>query len=77
MLARLRAGVFALATVAVGSRTVPVSNATLATRACRPGFQEHDFCNTSLPIAARVAALIASLRDDEVGGTRTVQRPAS
>ena len=58
----------AAAAVYVSAVTVPVSNVTTTTRACRPGYDEFDFCNTSLPVAARVADLIANLRDEEVRG---------
>jgi hypothetical protein len=56
------AAVLALA----AAKTVPVSNATLATRACRPGFDTFAFCDTTRSIQERVDDLISRLTDDEI-----------
>ena len=48
------------------ARTVHASNETLLSRACQPPHDTLGFCDTSAPIATRVAALIALLRDDEI-----------
>jgi hypothetical protein len=48
------------------AKTVPVSNATLTTRACRPGFDTFAFCNTTLSIQQRVDDLISRLTEAEI-----------
>lgn len=46
--------------------TVPVSNATLETRACRAGFDSYAFCNASLAVDVRIADLVLRLHDNEI-----------
>ncbi len=46
--------------------TVPVTNVTLATRACQPPFDSLPFCNASLPRDTRIRDLIARLTPDEI-----------
>lgn len=43
------------------AQSIPQSNTTLVTRACRPGFDTYPFCNTTLSVTERVADLISRL----------------
>eukprot|EP00931_Biecheleriopsis_adriatica_P070744 TRINITY_DN44536_c0_g1_i1.p1 TRINITY_DN44536_c0_g1~~TRINITY_DN44536_c0_g1_i1.p1 ORF type:complete len:877 (-),score=200.93 TRINITY_DN44536_c0_g1_i1:62-2692(-) len=54
------------ATPHVGSVSGTVESRTLATRACHlPGHTEYGFCDTSLPLEARIEDLIGRLRPEE------------
>lgn len=55
------------------AKTVRADNVTFTTRACQPPHDTYDFCNTSLPLSARVASLIAELHDDEVPSQLTAR----
>ena len=48
------------------AKTVPVTNTTLVTRACRPGFTNFTFCNASAPVDVRIADLVGRLSDAEI-----------
>jgi beta-D-xylosidase 4 len=52
--------------VSSAAQSIPQNNATLMTRACRPGFDSYPFCNTSLSISQRVADLIARLELSDI-----------
>jgi hypothetical protein len=55
----------ALAATAL-AQTVPATTVTYDTRACQAPLNTFPFCNTSLPLAARVADLVGRLQSAEV-----------
>ena len=52
--------------LAVVSNTVPITNVTYETRACRPGWDQFQFCNTSLTKAQRVESLLTMVTPEEM-----------
>ena len=63
---RVSALVAACVASVVTAQSIPQSNTTLLTRACRPGFDGYPFCNTSLPVSERVADLIGRLQPSDI-----------
>ena len=48
------------------AKTVPRTNETVNTRACQPPHDTYPFCDTTLPIATRVADLVGRLQGAEI-----------
>ena len=46
--------------------TVPVTDLTYTSRACRPGFDHYQFCNTSLSKGERLDSLLSLVNDTDV-----------
>jgi hypothetical protein len=53
-------------TSATLAQTVPATTVTYDSRACQPTYDTFPFCNTSLPLALRVADLVGRLQEAEV-----------
>eukprot|EP01059_Diplonema_ambulator_P036219 TRINITY_DN8956_c0_g1_i1.p1 TRINITY_DN8956_c0_g1~~TRINITY_DN8956_c0_g1_i1.p1 ORF type:complete len:793 (+),score=284.79 TRINITY_DN8956_c0_g1_i1:41-2380(+) len=56
-----------------GNGAVPITQAAYNERACRPGFDQFQFCNTSLTKDQRLEALIGLIHDDEIPALLTAR----
>eukprot|EP01061_Rhynchopus_euleeides_P036336 TRINITY_DN6126_c0_g2_i2.p1 TRINITY_DN6126_c0_g2~~TRINITY_DN6126_c0_g2_i2.p1 ORF type:complete len:781 (+),score=313.29 TRINITY_DN6126_c0_g2_i2:68-2410(+) len=68
-----RAAALVSAAVLCAGQTNPVTTVTHDTRACRPGYNHFQFCNTSLSRSHRVDALIDLLKEDEIPALLTAR----
>ena len=57
----LRSFCLAVVALSVHAQTVVSTTTTFDSRACRPGFDQYPFCNTTLPLGTRVNDLISRL----------------
>ena len=62
----LRLAGFFAALLACAAKTVPISTATVDTRACQPPHNTFPFCDTTQSTAARVADLVSRLAGAEI-----------
>lgn len=61
----------ALLAAGASAQTMPLTNTTLATRACQPPFDTLPFCDTTLALNSRVDDLIARLWAESGGNVST------
>lgn len=63
----------AAAAAFVAAQTLPVTNQTVATRACQPPHNTYPFCNTSLTAEARAVDVAARLNGTEIAPQLTAR----